>query len=90
MPIACHYNPKTVGGMCYAILDLIGLIIPSQYKIINNHQSQPSLQQVPLGKDQSETAITGQESQTPYPNMQVWNQTSYPSMQCADKLSQHA
>ena len=49
-------NPKTVGGMCYGILDVMGLNIPSEYKIINNHQSQPSLQQTPFGKHLPETA----------------------------------
>ena len=41
-------NPKTVGGMCYAIL---GMMV----QIINNHQSWQSLQQTSLGKHQSAT-----------------------------------
>ena len=50
-------NPKTVGGMWYAILGMIGLTShPIMVQTINNHQSQPSLQQTPLNKHQSEMA----------------------------------
>ena len=49
-------NPKTVGGMCYAVLDVLGLKKPIMVQIINNHQSWPGLQQTPLGKHQSEIA----------------------------------
>ena len=38
-------NPKTVGGMCYAIDPIV-------VQIINSHQSQPGLQQTPLDKHQ--------------------------------------
>ena len=48
-------NPKTVGGMCCAILRMIGLN-PIMVQTINNHQSWPGLQQIPLDKCQSATA----------------------------------
>ena len=64
-------------------------------QIINNDQSQPSLQQTPLGPITDQEGQTYYPSmqvqnQTHYPSMQVQNQTHYPSMQSADKLSQNA
>ena len=49
-------NPKTVGEMCYAIFRSNIFNIPSWCKIINNDQSQPVLQQIPLNKHKSATA----------------------------------
>ena len=53
LPTTC--NPKTVGGMCYAILGMIGLTSLT-VQIINNQPSWPSLHQAPLDKHQSATA----------------------------------
>ena len=48
-------NPKTVGGMYYAKIGMIG-VTPLVVQIINIHQSWPCLQQTPLNKHQSATA----------------------------------
>ena len=49
-------NPKTVGGMCYAIFRSNRVNTPLQHKIIISNQSQPSLQWIPLNKHKSATA----------------------------------
>ena len=45
-----------------------------------------TLGEAPISNSQSQA----RKGQTCYPSMQVLIQTSYPSMQSADKLSQHA
>ena len=49
-------NPKTVGGMCYAIFRSDRVNTLSQCKIIISNQSQPSLQWIHLNKHQSAIA----------------------------------
>ena len=57
--ILCQFpitsNPKTVGGMCHAILDVIGL--RSHHSTDLKYLSWSGLQQKPLGKHQSEIVI---------------------------------
>ena len=49
-------NPKTVGGMCYAIFRSDRVNTPLQHKIIISNQSWPCLQWIPLKKHQLITA----------------------------------
>ena len=82
MPIMCCGTDGIIYVYCVlCYIRWVGLNIPSQYKVINNHQSQPSLQQTPLGKYQSETANHRPGKQDML--------SQYASVK-PDKLSQHA
>ena len=71
--------------VCYIKNDKVNIPLP--YKLINNHQSWPSLQQIPLDKHQSETTnhkarqiiqVYKCETRNTMPTCMM--ETSYPSM----------
>ena len=83
--ILCQFpatsNPKTVGGMCYAIFRSNRVNTPSQHKIIINNQSWTRLQWIPLNKPQLATA-----NHRPGKS----DMLSQHAKAKSDKLSQHA
>ena len=66
--------------LCYAKIGMIGLTpyCGTNYKITINHSQ--AYNRHPWISTNQQQPITGQENQTHYPSMQVWNQTSYLSM----------